>query len=82
MNIEILTLSEVYKVTGQKGNFSVTVKKSPRYIDMEKCIACGLCAEKCPKKVDDEFNEGLDKRKAAFIKYGQTVPLKRNQMSI
>ncbi len=43
---------------------------------MDKCIACGLCAEKCPKKVDDPFNMGLGKRKAAYIKYGQAVPLK------
>lgn len=63
-------------VSGEEGNFTVKVKKSPRYVDMDKCIACGLCAEKCPKKVDDEHNEGLGKRKAAFIKYGQTVPLK------
>lgn len=76
MNIELLTLSEVEKVTGEKGNFTVTVKKNPRFIDEDKCIACGLCAEKCPKKVDDEYNEGLNKRKAAYIKYGQTVPLK------
>ena len=45
-------------------------------MDEEKCIACGLCAEKCPKKVDDEYNVGLNKRKAAYLKYGQTVPLK------
>lgn len=43
---------------------------------MDKCIACGLCAQKCPKKVDDEFNMGLSKRKAIYIKYGQSVPLK------
>jgi len=43
---------------------------------MDKCIACGLCMEKCPKKVGDEFNMGLSKRKAAYIKYGQSVPLK------
>ena len=76
MNIELLTLSEVVDVQGQKGDFSVTVKKHPRYVDMDKCIACGLCAEKCPKKVDDAFNMGLSKRKAAYIQYGQTVPLK------
>ena len=43
---------------------------------MDKCIACGVCAEKCPKRVDDEFNMGVSKRKAAYIKYGQAVPLK------
>ena len=76
MNIEILTQSEVMDVTGQVGNFTVTVKKHPRYIDMNKCIACGICTEKCPRKVDDEFNMGISKRKAAYIQYGQTVPLK------
>ena len=63
-------------VSGQAGNFTVKIKKHPRYIDMDKCIACGLCAQKCPKKVDDEFNMGVNKRKAAYIKYGQAVPLK------
>jgi heterodisulfide reductase subunit A len=43
---------------------------------MEKCIACGLCAEKCPAKTVDEFNEGISKRKAAYIPYAQAVPLK------
>ncbi len=76
MNITLHTLSEVVGFDGEAGNFTVTVKKHPRYIQMDKCIACGLCAEKCPKKVPNEFNMGLDKRKAAFIPYGQAVPLK------
>ena len=76
MNVEILTLSEVLEVSGEEGDFTVKVRKKPRYIDMDKCIACGLCTQKCPRKVDDEFNMGISKRKAAFIKYGQTVPLK------
>ena len=45
-------------------------------MDIEKCIACGTCAEKCPKKVDDSYNEGLSKRKAIYVKYSQAVPLK------
>ena len=52
------------------------VLQQPRYIDMDKCIACGLCAEKCPKKVSDEYNAGLNVRKAAYVKYPQAVPLK------
>ncbi|KMY67595.1 heterodisulfide reductase [Desulfocarbo indianensis] len=43
---------------------------------MAKCIACGACAEKCPKKVPNEYNEKLDKRKAAYVQYAQAVPLK------
>ncbi len=76
MNIELLTLAEVENISGSEGNFKVTVRQKPRIIDMEKCIACNLCAEKCPKKVPDEYNEGLVPRKSAYIKYGQTVPLK------
>jgi len=48
----------------------------PRYVDMDKCIACGECAEKCPKKVTDDFNAGLAKRKAIYVDYPQAVPLK------
>ncbi len=50
--------------------------RHPRYVDMNKCIACGTCAEKCPKKVDDLYNERLMKRKAIYVPYSQTVPLK------
>jgi heterodisulfide reductase subunit A2 len=43
---------------------------------MDRCIACGTCAEKCPRKVDDPFNENLIKRKAVYVEYAQAVPLK------
>jgi len=71
-----LTLSEILDVRGEPGNFQVELLKRPRYVDMDKCIACGACAEKCPKKVDDAFNQGLIKRKAAYVEYAQAVPLK------
>jgi heterodisulfide reductase subunit A len=43
---------------------------------MQKCIGCGACAEKCPKKIVDDYNVGLAKRKAAYVEYAQAVPLK------
>ena len=43
---------------------------------MDKCIACGLCAAKCPKKVPSTYDQGLAPRKAAYVKYAQAVPLK------
>ena len=63
-------------VSGEAGDFTVSVLQQPRYVDMDKCIACGLCAEKCPKKVDDAYNEDLVKRKAIYVPYSQAVPLK------
>ncbi len=76
LNIELHTLSEVTDIQGEEGNFTVSIKKSARYVDMEKCIACGACEEKCPAKTADEFNEAISKRKAAYIPYAQAVPLK------
>ncbi len=75
-NIEILTLTEVLDAQGEAGDFTIKLKRKARYVDMDKCIACGLCAEKCPRKVPDEYNQGLGTRKAAFVKYPQAVPLK------
>ncbi len=63
-------------ISGTAGDFNVRVVQHPRYIDVEKCIACGLCAEKCPKKVPNEYDAGLAKRKSAHVKYAQAVPLK------
>jgi heterodisulfide reductase subunit A len=63
-------------ISGEAGNYSVKVRQVARYIDMQKCIACGVCAEKCPKKVTDAYNEGLAKRKAAYLSYPQAVPPK------
>ncbi len=52
------------------------VVQYPRYVDPAKCIACGLCAEKCPTKTDNEYDAGLAKRKSIHVKYAQAVPLK------
>jgi heterodisulfide reductase subunit A len=71
-----MTLSEVKSIKGQEGNFQVKVAQHPRYVDPEKCIACGLCTEKCPRKVDSEYDAGLGKRKAIYVQYAQAVPLK------
>ena len=63
-------------ISGKAGNFKIKVTQHPRYVDLDKCIACGLCAEKCPRKVVNEFDGGLGKRKAIYVKYPQAVPLK------
>ncbi|MBD3205684.1 FAD-dependent oxidoreductase [Candidatus Bathyarchaeota archaeon] len=74
-NIEIHTLSEVTGLEGQEGNFKVNLWKEPRYVDASKCTGCGLCAEKCPTKVKDEWQEGLTERKAIYMMFPQAVPL-------
>ncbi len=71
-----MTLTEVVDVTGVEGKFTVKLQQNPRFVDMDKCIACGQCAEKCPKQADNEYNADLEKRKAIYVSYSQAVPLK------
>ncbi len=74
-NITLFTWSEVEKVEGFIGNFTVTIRKRARYIDQSICTGCGVCQEKCPKKViDDVFEAGLGYRKAVYTPFPQAVP--------
>lgn len=75
LNIEILTNTQVEELPGEAGNFEVSLIRSPRFVDEDKCVGCGICAEKCPVKVKDDFNEGLGERKAIYIPYPQAIPL-------
>ena len=73
--INIYAYSEVEAVKGFVGNFSVTIKKKARYVREDLCTGCGLCTEKCPqKKVPNEFNLGMDNRRAVYIPFAQAVP--------
>ncbi len=73
--IRIFSYSEVAAVQGYVGNFNVTIKKKARYVKEDICTGCGLCTEKCPvKKVPNEFNLGMDTRRAIYIPFAQAVP--------
>jgi heterodisulfide reductase subunit A-like polyferredoxin len=74
LNIELVTNAEVLDVTGEEGNFQAKILEKPRYIDLKKCTSCGECAKVCPIEVSNEYNEGLDNRKAAFKRYPQAIP--------
>ncbi|MGB9673387.1 MAG: 4Fe-4S binding protein [Anaerolineales bacterium] len=74
-NIKLLTYAEVTNVSGFVGNFQVTVKQKARSVNIEDCTGCGICQEKCPKKViDDVFEAGLGYRKAIYTPFPQAVP--------
>lgn len=73
-NIILLTWSQVEEVSGSIGRFTVKVRKKARYVDEKKCVGCGICVEKCPRKTASEFDQGLGVRKAIYIPFPQAVP--------
>jgi heterodisulfide reductase subunit A-like polyferredoxin len=73
-NIEILAHTDVLDVDGEPGRFQLTLKKKARYIDSDKCTACGDCAEACPVPRPGEHDVQLVNRKAIYIPYPQAVP--------
>ncbi len=60
-NITMYTQTEVGEVKGSPGDYSITLRHAPRYVDIKKCISCGLCAKKCPSN-------------AIFLPFAQAVP--------
>jgi heterodisulfide reductase subunit A len=77
-NVELLSYSEVVSIEGSIGNYIAKIRKKPRYIDTEKCTGCGDCAANCRLKdrLTSEFNQGMEKRGAAYMPFPQAVPLK------
>jgi heterodisulfide reductase subunit A2 len=75
MNIELITCSELKSIEGEPGNFEASLVHYPRYIDPVKCTGCGDCARHCPVTAVNQYNMGLNDRRATYIEYAQAVPL-------
>jgi heterodisulfide reductase subunit A len=74
-NIKMYSYAEVTKVEGYVGNFTVSIRQKARSVNIDLCTGCGICQEKCPKKVIDEIYEaGLGYRKAVYTPFPQAVP--------
>jgi len=72
-NLRVLTMAEVTAIEGTAGNYTATVKLTPRYVN-ENCTACGDCAKAVEAEFDDEFNYGLAKRKGAYLPNRMAMP--------
>lgn len=74
-NITLLSYSEAEEVSGSVGNFNVRIRKKAKYVNEDLCTGCGICIEKCPKKVlDDVFEVGMGYRKSIYRPFPQAVP--------
>lgn len=71
--LTVLTLSEVTAVEGAAGDYTLTVRRNPRYVN-GNCTACGDCGRAVEAEFDDEFNYGLTRRKGAWLPYNMAYP--------
>lgn len=72
-NIRIMTLSEVESISGSPGDFKVTVKINPRFVN-SRCTACGDCEKVCEIERENSRNEKLDKTKAIYLPHMFAYP--------
>jgi quinone-modifying oxidoreductase subunit QmoA len=73
--VRFFTMAEVTNIAGQKGDYDVTVRVSPRFVN-EKCTGCGKCAEVCDVEITNPFNYGMDKIKAAYLPHDFAFPMR------
>jgi heterodisulfide reductase subunit A len=73
-NIDILLSTELLAVEGEPGNFQVTLRQKPKWVDPERCIGCGKCVEICPVDIPDAFNEKLVSHKAIYLPVPHNIP--------
>lgn len=73
--IKFFTMAEVQDVSGSEGNYDVTLRIKPRYVN-DRCVGCDACTQACPSERPNEFNFGMDKTKAAYLPFEQCFPFK------
>ena len=73
-NIDILLSTELVALEGEAGQFQVTLKQHPSWVDPERCTGCGDCVGACPVEVPDDFNAGLSKHKAIYLPVPHAIP--------
>ena len=71
--LRVLTLAEVVGISGERGNYKVSIKLTPRYVG-DSCTACGACANAVEATIENPYNYGLDRMKAAYLPHAMAYP--------
>jgi heterodisulfide reductase subunit A-like polyferredoxin len=73
-NIDVLTMTDVVGLEGEPGNFKATLRRRPRYVDLNKCKACGDCSAVCPVEMTSRYEAGMANCKAIDRPFAQASP--------
>lgn len=73
-NITLHTMTTLDSISGNPGDFNCKIIEKAKFVDPDKCVSCGVCEEKCPVKINDEFDMGLRTRKAISRYFLQSIP--------
>lgn len=71
--IKLLTLSEIENISGETGNFQVSIRQNARYVN-DRCTSCNKCVEPCPETRSNDLNYGLDTTKAIYLPHEMSFP--------
>ncbi len=74
-DVTVHTLAEVESISGEPGDYTVRIRKEPRYVN-QRCTACGECVEVCPEERADDFNYGMSNTKAIYLPHDMAYPAK------
>ncbi|MGB0128491.1 MAG: FAD-dependent oxidoreductase, partial [Rhodocyclaceae bacterium] len=72
-NVRVMTLAEVQRITGSRGNYTATLRISPRYVN-EACTACGDCGVAVTSDIPNPWDYGLSRLKAAYLPHAMAYP--------
>ncbi|WP_415519396.1 MAG: 4Fe-4S binding protein [Desulfovibrio aminophilus] len=73
-NIDIFLHTELTALEGDPGKFHASLSRRSTFVDPERCVSCGMCAEVCPVRVPNEFNAGLNERAAVYLPVPHNIP--------
>jgi quinone-modifying oxidoreductase subunit QmoA len=72
-NVRVMTMTEVVKIEGRRGDYRVSVRVAPRFVN-ENCTACGACAEAVSAEIPNPWNYNLNRMKAAYLPHVMAYP--------